>query len=282
MIKNAKKEKIAVLGPEGTFTEQAALKYLKERKRKSDLIFLNRISPIFDAITKNESDKGIVPLENMIDGSLGEVLDLLYHSNLKIVEEIVIPVHHCLAVLPETQEKDIKIVMSHPKALAQCSDFLGKKDYELKETLSTADAMREISNSKLKNAAAIGPEFAAHKYGLKILTKSIEYRKENVTRFIVISKKENSKKKSKKYKTSIAIHPSKDRPGLLHDLLKKFASRKINLTKIESRPTKFKLGDYIFYIDFEGHVADKKVKNTINEIKKIAAVKIFGSYNKRY
>jgi prephenate dehydratase len=282
MAKKVNNTKIAVLGPEGTFTEQAALKYQNETREKAKLVFLSRINLIFEAVKRNKADKGILPLENMIDGSLGEVLDLLYHSNLKIIEEIVVPIHHCLASLPETSINRIKVVMSHPKALTQCSNFLRKKNYELKETLSTAEAMREIKESRIKDAAAIGPELAARKYSLKVLAKNIEDNKGNVTRFIVISKKSARKEKGKKYKTSIAIHPSKDRPGLLHDLLGKFAFNNINLTKIESRPTKFRLGEYVFYIDLEGHAQDKKVISAFKEIRKLAEVKIFGSYVKKY
>lgn len=273
--------KIAIFGPEGTFTEQAALIYAKEKRASITPVFFTNIHDIFDAVKKGLVNEGIVPLENMIDGSVGETLDALYHSELKIIEEIVVPISQCIAILPSADIKDVNTVVSHYKALGQCSNFLRKKKFILKEALSTADAMKQIKERKLKDCAAIGPELAAKKYGLKIVARSIEDRKDNVTRFVVISKIMNGKSKGK-YKTSIAIHPTKDRPGLLHDILEKFANQKVNLTKIESRPTKLKLGEYIFYMDFEGHIADKKVKNAINEIKKIGAVIIFGSYKKRY
>ncbi len=239
---------------------------------------MKSIHDIFDAVKNRKAEEGVVPLENLLDGSIGETLDALYHSKLKIKEEIVISVKHFLACLPETRKKDISVVMSHQKAIAQCSNFLRKNKFEAKETLSTAGAMKIIAEQKLKDAAAIGTEIAAKRYGLKIIARNIEDNKNNVTRFVVISK-EYSKRGNK---TSIALHPYVDRPGLLHDILESFAKRKINLTKIESRPTKLKLGEYIFYIDFEGNKKEKKIKEIFREINRFVRIKSFGSYVKRY
>lgn len=270
--------RIAVLGPEGTFSELAALEYMKEQRKRAKIIFLKSIHDVFDAVKNGKAEEGIVPLENLLDGSVGETLDALYHSGLKIREEIVVPVKHFLACLPEAREEEIKLVMSHQKALAQCSNFLRKKKFDTKETLSTAEAMMMIARQKLKNAAAIGTEIAAKRYGLKIIARNIEDNKNNVTRFIVVSKKAAKKGN----KMSIALHAYRDRPGLLHDILESFAKRNINLTKIESRPTKLKLGEYIFYVDFEGNEKEKKIKEALEEIRKFVKIKSFGSYPKRY
>ena len=275
--------KIATLGPKGTFSELAARKY----KNRGKIIFCKNIAGVFDLIEKNKSDNkldvGIVPLENMLDGSVGQTLDLLYHSKLRIIKEIVVPVHHCLASLPSSKLENIRIVLSHPKALAQCSHFLNEHNLLAREALSTAEAAHEIREKKLPDTAAICTGRAAKLYNLNIIKRNIEDNKENVTRFIVISRKEDSEfQKNKRYKTSIAIHPSEDRPGLLHDLLEEFSSRDINLTKIESRPTKFHLGEYIFYIDFEGHEQEKRVVEALKAIKKLANVRVFGSYKKVY
>lgn len=272
---------IATLGPEGTFSELACKKY-KELQRKEHeknrIIFCKNIKEIFDSVNNGKTDIGIAPLENLLDGSVGETLDLLYTSNLNITGEIVIAVHHCIAGLSSLNR--VKTVISHSKALGQCLEYIRKHNFDVKEVVSTAEAMLVVSAHKEGEIAAIGPVFAAQKYGLKILDKNIEDNSNNVTRFIVISKSKSIKEKGKKYKTGIAIHPLEDRPGLLYDLLKPFAIRNINLTKIESRPTKITLGGYIFYVDLEGYEQEENIKSALEEVKKLSEVKIFGSYER--
>lgn len=270
---------IATLGPKGTFSELACEKY-KGFHGEGEVIFCKNIKEIFDLVNDKKANIGMVPLENSLDGSVGETLDLLYRSNLNIIDEIIIEVNHCVAGLSFLD--DIKIVMSHPKALGQCLEYIRNHNFNTKEAVSTAEAMKIVSEGENKEMAAIGPEIAARNYNLKILDRNIEDRNNNVTRFIVISKNKSSKEKGEKYKTSIAIHPLEDRPGLLYDLLKPFAIRNINLTKIESRPTKISLGDYIFYIDLEGYEQDENVKSAFSKIRKSANVKIFGSYKRAY
>lgn len=269
---------IATLGPKGTFSELACEKY-KEFHGEEEVIFCKNIKEIFELVSK-KTDIGIVPLENSLDGSIGETLDLLYRFDLNIVKEIIIEVHHCIAGLSSLE--NIKTVISHSKALGQCLEYIRKHDFDTKEEVSTAEAMKIVSKSKNKKMAAIGPEIAAEEYGLKILERNIEDRENNTTRFVIISKNKCKREKGKKYKTSIAIRPLKDRPGLLHDLLRHFAIRNINLTKIESRPTKITLGDYIFYIDLEGYGQDENVKEAFIEIENLAKIKIFGSYERAY
>lgn len=271
--------KIATLGPKGTFSEQAVLQYLKETKGKAEIIFSGNISEIFNLAVNGQVDLGIIPLENLLDGSVGESLDLLYHSNVFINAEIIVEIHHCLASLGSL--RNVKTVISHSKAIGQCLNLIRAKNFSTIEALSTAEAMKIVSEKKQNDLAAIGTEIAAHEYGLKILEKNIEDNHDNVTRFFVISKSKSERKKGS-YKTSIVIHPYKDRPGLLKDLLDSFAKRNINLTKIESRPTKLKLGEYIFYIDIEGHEEDERIKETFKEIEKLAKIKILGSYIRRF
>ncbi len=271
--------RIATLGPKGTFSEQAVKRYLDERKEKGGIVFCSNLSEVFDFVIKGNAGAGIVPLENLLDGSLGEVLDLLYHSNLHINAEIILAVHHCIASASGSIN-GIKSVISVQKALAQCLGYIRKHNLATIESTSTAEAMRIVSKKKQGGLAAIGSESAAGEYGLKVIERNIEDKNHNVTRFIVISKNKNSWEGGRSYKTSIVIHPTKDRPGLLYAMLKSFAMRNINLTKIESRPTKLKLGDYIFHIDFEGHEEDKKVKEAFSEIGKIAKIKILGSYER--
>lgn len=272
--------KIATLGPKGTFSEQAVNYYLKDAGKKAEIIFSSNISDVFNLVNNDIAEYGVVPLENLIDGSIGETLDLLYHSNLFVISEIIIKIHHCIASTSNSL-KEIKNVMSISKALNQCLGFIRKNRLATIESLSTAEAMRLVSEKKQNDLAAIGPEIAAKEYRLKILQKNIEDKKNNVTRFVVISKEKNKKGKGE-YKTSMVIHPTKDRPGLLRDLLESFSKRNINLTKIESRPTKLKLGEYLFYVDIEGHEEDLKIKEAFKEIEKLATIKVFGSYIKRY
>lgn len=271
--------RIAVLGPKGTFSEQAVKRYLDERREKGKIVFCSNLSEVFDFVRNRNAELGIVPLENLLDGSLGEVLDLLYHSNVHINAEIILAVHHCIASTSGSI-KGIKSVISIQKALAQCLGYIRKHNLETIGSTSTAEAMRIVSEKKQNDLAAIGSESAAKEYGLKVIERNIEDKNHNVTRFIVISRNRNRKEAGKEYKTSIVIHPTKDRPGLLYKMLKSFAARNINLTKIESRPTKVKLGDYIFHIDFEGHEEDEKVKEAFSEIGKIARTKILGSYER--
>ncbi len=286
---------IATLGPNGTFSELACKNYTDE-----EILFCKNIKEVFDAVEFNKARIGMVPVENMLDGSVGETLDLLHRGNVYVIDEVLVEIHMYLA--GKNSLNDIEVVMSKDKALGQCLDFIRKHNFEIKETLSTAEAMKIVSESE-KKYGAIGTKLAAGQYGLKILAENIEdfrnnvsdsaqkssdfrHNKNNITRFFVISKKKKEKNirknPDKKYKTSIAIKPNEDRPGLLHDLLQAFAKRNINLTKIESRPTKINLGEYIFYIDFEGHEKDEDVKKAFEELRKLDDLKIFGSYEKKF
>ncbi len=271
--------KIDVLGPKGTFSELAAEHYITRTNKRAEIVLCKNIPEIFDFLAQKKADCGIVPLENLLDGSVSEVLDLLYDSDIFINAEFIVEVHHCIAST-SPNIKNIKRVVSIPKALAQCLGYIRKNNLDMIEKISNAYPLRLIAEKKETDLAAIGSERAAKEYKLNILERNIEDKNHNVTRFAVISRNKNKKEKGKEYKTSIVIHPTSDRPGLLYDLLKSFAERKINLTKIESRPTKIKLGDYLFYIDFEGYEEDEKVEQAIKEIEKLAKVKIFGSYER--
>ncbi len=267
--------KLAVLGPKGTFTELAALKYLKS-EAGSEIIFANSIYKVFKLVEQGQVDEGIIPLENQLNGTVRETLDRLFETGLKIKAQIDLDIHHSLLKNPKT--KKIEAIASHNQALAQCSKFINENypDAKLINTTSTTEAMEMVANEKIKNGAAIGNKLAAKDYSLEIVAENIEDNKNNITRFAVIAKHDaNGSGK----KTSIAVYPKEDRPGLLYEMLGEFAKRKVNLTKIESRPTKEKLGQYIFYIDMEGDKTNQKIQEAIIEIKKIALVKILGSYS---
>lgn len=263
-----KKNNVAVLGPEGTFTEIAAKKIFKE----ADFEYCASVEDVFDSV-KSGTEFGVVAIENSLEGSVNATMDCLTEYDVKIFKEIILDINLCLAAMPGT--KNIKTILSHPHAFAQCRKFLKKNfpNARLWNYDSTAAAMQEIRNLfGLKNSAAIGPEETAELHGLRILNRNIQDSKSQ-TRFIVISKKYGFGNK-----TSI-IFALKDIPGALYSVLKEFAVKKINLKKIESRPSKRKLGEYLFFVDFEGNLDNKKVRNVLERIRsKTTFLKVLGSY----
>jgi prephenate dehydratase len=272
MIENPKKTeyRIGFLGPQGSYAEEAASKI------DGNLTAFNSIMEVMEAVRRENVDIGVVPIENSIEGPVGVTLDLLAHDyDLKIRGEIILPVSHKLLINPGSSVEDIKMVYSHAQALSQCRKFIEKMGAKPVATPSTSGAAEMVKGKK--NAAAIGTRRAAKLYGLKIAAEDIQDYEDNLTRFIVIGK--HDQEPTGHDKTSVVFSLIEDRPGGLYDVLGAFCKCNINLTKIESRPSKKKLGNYIFFIDFQGHKADKEVKNILNNIKdKISYVKILGSY----
>jgi len=292
--------KIGILGPAGTFSEDAAELWLKGRNE--NLVEMKYYETIFDvseSLLRKEVDYGIVPIENSLEGSVGETLDVLSSENreeIQIVGEVLVPINICL--LAQTFKKSlIKTVVSHPHALAQCKQFIREqlKGVEVKSVDSTASAAKLASQSE--EIAALASKAAAQKYGLNILEENVQSGalsrkpaspesgyKGSVTRFVVLSSSaaasgiKTAPTPTGRDKTSILIY-LKDYPGALYDVLGEFAQREINLTKIESRPSKRALGDYMFHIDCEGHIEEEKVKETLKGVEsKVAMLKILGAY----
>jgi len=222
-------------------------------------------------------------VESMREGSVVEALDALAWSDVRIKAEIVVPISHALLAVEVAKIGAITRVLSHPQALAQCRDWLRKNlpRAELVEMPSTSKAAEQVSKINRSNAAVIGPIDLAKIYGLKVLLDDIKTGEKNKTRFLRIAKQDNER--TGHDKTSIVFATKADRPGILHEILGEFASRKINLTKIESRPSKRALGDYLFFVDLEGHREDGKVKEALRDIQKSTAMfKIIGSYPKKF
>lgn len=274
-MSNSKKTCIGFLGPPGSYAEEAASKI------QGKLVAFCSIMEVFDAVEQNIVDMGVVPIENSIEGPVGVTLDLLAHDyDLKIKNEIILPISHNLLLNGESSLKDIEIVYSHAQALSQCRKFIEKMGAKPVATSSTSAAAEMVKGKK--NASAIGTRKAAKLYGLKIAAENIQDFENNLTRFVVINKEDHAP--TGHDKTSVVFSLIEDRPGGLYEILGEFAKRNINLTKIESRPSKKKLGNYIFFIDFEGHREDKEVKNILNQIKintmktKISYIKLLGSY----
>jgi prephenate dehydratase len=261
---------IGFFGPSGTFTEEAASKIGR------DLIPFDSILDVLDAVEIGEINIGVVPIENSIEGPVGVTLDLLVHDyDLKIKREITIPISHNLLINPDADILDIKYVYSHIQALSQCRKFTDRLGVVVNSTPSTSAAAEMIKGKR--NSAAIGTKRAAKIYGLKIAASNIQDYKNNVTRFVVIDKTDH--KPTGNDKTSIVFSIMDDKPGRLYKILEVFADNNINLTKIESRPSKEKLGSYIFFVDFEGHRTDKKISNILNNIRSnLGYIKVLGSY----
>lgn len=261
---------VAFLGPKGTFSEEAAMKFFG----KKNMLFLpcKTIKRVFKAVERGKADFGVVPVENTTEGSVGATLDLLFRSNLLVYGEMEIKIHHYLA-----SEDNVKgnVIFSHPQALAQCRETLESKfpDAEFIDVSSTAKAM-ELA--KKRKGMAVGSALAVLTYRMKVVERNIEDNPNNYTRFFVLSMSDRPGRADSK--TSV-IFSARNRPGALYNALSVFAKRKINLTKIESRPTKQKQWEYVFYIDFEGDRKEKKIISALEELeKKCDFIKILGSY----
>ena len=263
---------IAYLGPEFTFTHLASMKKFGS---SVDYSSCNTITSVFDEVEKGRADYGVVPIENSVEGAVNHTLDMFIDSDLKICSEIYLEISHSL-LSKESDKERIRKVYSKDQVFGQCRLWLEEHlpNVMLIEAASTAKAA-EVA-SKEKGAACIASELAAKKYHLKALRRSIEDSAHNVTRFLVIGRTEA--KPTKKDKTSI-MFSLKDRVGALHDILSPFKRHGINMTKIESRPSKVKAWKYYFFVDMEGHYLNTKVLKALGTLKKSAAYfKILGSY----
>ena len=263
---------VAYLGPSATFTHLAALRHFGSSAR---FVPTESIKGVFDAVDSNKAEYGVVPIENSTEGVVSYTLDLFVDYDLKVAAEVMLDIAQNLISRSGDKSK-IKKVFSNPHAAAQCRRWLEANlpNIPIHEITSTAKAAEVASQDD--DAAAIASELAAKVYNLQFVEKSIEDNKHNFTRFLIISK--TSPVKSGKDKTSI-MFSIKDKPGALYDILFPFKTAKINLTKIESRPSKRKAWEYIFFVDMEGHVEDKKLKKAIEEVKDYCLyLKILGSY----
>ena len=272
--------KVAFQGERGAYSEMATLQYFPDVK----LLPLKSFQDVFDAAENGKVEYVVVPLENSIEGSVNEIYDLLLQTKMNVIGEIYQRVRHCL--IANKAAKMIRYVHSHPQALAQCRTYLQNKGLKPVPTYDTAGAVKIIKEKKMTDSAAIASKRAAELYDMKILDEGIEDRKNNYTRFFVLSpKKKKSKRNDSHYtclnhKTSI-IFSVRHVPGALFDILGEFAIRKINLTRIESRPTKETPWEYNFYVDFEGHLQSKAVHEALMSIKpKTSYIKVLGSYKK--
>jgi prephenate dehydratase len=267
--------RIAFLGPAGTYTEEAALLY----DAGADLKPFSTIAAVGLAVSSETTEQGVVPIENSLEGSVTSTLDLLIReSGLSIFREVVLPINHYLMAKPGTRIADIQVIYSHPQSLGQCREFLERSFPNAQQiaSLSNSAAVSDMNDSS-RPAAAIAPQRAAELYGAEVLGKDIQDAANNVTRFAVLARQDHPPTGDDK--TSICFSFEQDAPGVLYRSMGEFASRNINLMKIESRPTKQSLGEYIFLIDCAGHRQDPLVREAIEALgRNVSMLKVLGSY----
>lgn len=269
--------RIGYLGPRGTFTEEALLSVTNIDE--SSLVPYPTEGEVLHAVERGEVDKGIVPIENSIAGSVNATLDVLsFETDLTIEREVVIPITHNLIGKQGLALSAIEKIVSHPQALAQCRRYLTEKFSGVPAVAasSNAEAVKNVAEMD-GNWAAIGPRLSAELYGLSILEADVADFRENKTRFVLVGSEEMPY--SGRDKTSIVCFIAEDHPGALLQILNEFAYENINLTKIQSRPTRKALGDYCFFIDFEGHISSPDVGRALKFLRyRIKEVKVLGSY----
>lgn len=267
--------RLAFLGPAGTFGEEAALRYAPD----ATLAPFASHAAVAAAVESGNADQGVVAIENFLNGSVAETLDILIHeTTLRIQHELVLPIVHNLFAAKGTNLADVSVVYSHTQALGQCRAFLQAKlpNAHLEAALSTSQAV-EHAVIRGDGAAAIGTRRAGEVHGAVLLAENIGDSDRNVTRFLVLGR--GTPAPTGKDRTSIAFTFDADRPGALAEVLNLFASRGINCSKIESRPTREVFGEYVFLIDFEGHADDPGCAETLAAIEPLCAtLKVFGSY----
>jgi len=267
--------RVAYLGPQGTFTQLASMKNFG---KNAQYLSAETISDVFCRVEKDEAQYGVVPIENSTEGVINYTLDMFFDSNLKICSEVTLNISHVLVAASDISLKKIERVYSNPQVFPQCRIWLLRHlpGVELIPVASTAKAALAIK--KDLTGAAIGNKILAQNYGLKIIASNLEDSSSNLTRFFIISKTDSGI--SGNDKTSI-LCSAKDKVGALHDVLYIFKKYRINLTKIESRPSKKKPWEYYFFIDFEGHRSLSNIQKVLKELeKKCIFIKILGSYPK--
>jgi len=265
----------AFQGERGAYSEEALSRYFGNEIVAKP--FPNT-KDVFEEVIAARVDYAVVPVENSLEGGVVEVMNLLRESDVRAVGEVAIKIEHCLICNPGANLKDIVYVYSHPQALGQCRRFIRESGFKAIPFYDTAGSVRAIIGKR--DSAAIAGRRAASIYSMNILKDGIEDYSNNFTRFLVITSKHNGPARTGNDKTSI-IFSTQHKPGELFKALEVFASRSVNLTRIESRPTPGKLWDYDFFVDFEGHLADLTIGEAMVELRRRAIFfKVLGSYPK--
>ena len=264
---------IAYLGPEGTFSQLAAINHFG---KNSNLHACENIEDVFSSVEIGKARYGVVPIENSTEGTVNNTQDCLLETKVLVSGEVVIPIEHQLLVSQNIDASTVEKIASHKQSLAQCRNWLSKyyPEAELIECSSNAEAARIASTAD--KTAAIAGELAAKIYNLVPIMKKIQDREHNSTRFLVLSQEKT--RSSSCDKTSILVY-AENKPGALFRILEPFENLKISLTKIETRPAKVEAWEYVFFVDFEGHTDDDVIKRLFGRLENCAAeFKVLGSY----
>jgi len=272
--------RLAYFGPPGTNSEEAALKYSQSHAGDYELVPIPTITGVASAVASGAAGEGVIPIENTLEGAVPETLDNLIHAEkpLFIRNEVVLPIDLYLLARPGTQPPDVKIILSNPVALAQCRGFIERTfpNAGIEAALSTAGAVEAAM--KRDNAAAIGARRAAEIYGADVLAARIQDRNPNHTRFVIVANADHEPTGDDRTSLAFAF-PNEDRPGQLVGALDAFSKRAINLTKIESRPSKERLGTYIFLATIGGHRQDPAVTDALRAVEEMCSwFRVLGSY----
>ena len=266
--------RVAFQGERGAFGDEAVRAYFGAQA--TPLPFRS-FADVFRVVATGEVEHGLVPVENSQAGSINEVYDLLRQHDLFVAGEIGHPVNHCLLCLPGQQLSDITRVISHPQALAQCDVYLRELNVEVVATYDTAGSAKMVREENLRNVAAIAAAGAAELYELEILARTIQTVQDNYTRFIVLGR-EPAPRRDGQAKTMLVMATT-HQPGSLHKCLGVLAKHAINLLKLESRPSRQRLWEYVFYLDFEGHRDDPLVKSALADLAGYTTFcKVLGSF----
>jgi len=265
--------RVAFQGIAGAYSEEAIRQFFGP---EVESVPCRTLDDVFPVVENGDADYGMVPVENAVAGSVARSYELLMERDLRIYAEMILHVRHMLLVLPGNTLEDLKCVRSHPQALAQCQRYLSRHGLEPEPAFDTAGSARDLAANPEPGVAAIASALAAELYGLEILGSGIEDFPFNYTRFFVLSL--NDPPRAQRNKTSL-VFSTRHQPGALYEGLGEFATRGINLTKIESRPRLNRPWQYLFYLDFEGHWQDPQCEAAImGLLRRSSFVKLLGSY----
>ena len=265
---------VSYLGPQGTFSEEAALNRFGN---SITTVPCESIDEVFHKVESGSTNYGIVPVENSNEGVVGKTLDLLLQTSLKVCGEILLPIHQCL-LTQNSDPEQIKKIYSHPQSLAQCHEWLNTNFPlpRVKRVIAASNAHAAMVAAEDKSVAAIASKKAAEVYKLSLYAENIEDDPKNTTRFLVIGTQDIAP--SGKDKTSLAMS-AKNRPGAIHELLSPLAQHGVSMSRLESRPSRSDLWEYVFFADIKGHQQNEKVTKALDEIREKAIfLKILGSY----
>jgi prephenate dehydratase len=268
--------KVGFQGESGSYSEASAR--IQYPDPNYSFVPFRSFRELFEGVESSTVDLAVVPIENSTEGSVNETYDLLVEKPLYVIGEIYQKIHHCLIINKNSSPDEISVIYSHPQALAQCRKYIQNRHLESVPMYDTAGSVKFIKETRNASAAAIASKHAAQIYDMKVVEEDIEDNSNNFTRFLIISNRYDSNTDDNKISVIFSISHT---PGSLYSILKEFALRNINLTKIESRPTKNIPWEYYFFVDLEGNINDDEVSASLSAVKTATIFfKLLGSYKK--